>query len=157
VLSASLRPAGAPGAVVQAPKAAAAAPAGKPAAAPKGAPPPVKAARAGDKGPDDILLKPIAGTAAKRPPTPFTHKKHYDDYGVKCAECHHLVKALGSKEPPQKTCTEAGCHTADQCNRQVVPAKNKACPFFEDAFHLNCIECHRSQKGPTKCAECHAG
>ena len=119
-------------------------------------PPPAKAGASG-KGPDEILLQPIAGTAKKRPPTPFTHKAHYDTYSVACATCHHAVKALGNKEPPQKTCGDAGCHTADQCNNQVVPAKNKACPFFEDAFHSNCIECHRAQSGPTKCAECHSG
>jgi len=119
-------------------------------------PPPAKAGASG-KGPDEILLQPIAGTAKKRPPTPFTHKAHYDTYSVACATCHHAVKALGNKEPPQKTCGDAGCHTADQCNNQVVPAKNKACPFFEDAFHANCIECHRAQSGPTKCAECHSG
>jgi hypothetical protein len=119
-------------------------------------PPPAKAGASGN-GPDEILLQPIAGTAKKRPPAPFTHKTHYDTYSVACATCHHPVKALGNKEPPQKTCSDAGCHTADQCNNQVVPAKNKACPFFEDAFHVNCIECHRAQSGPTKCAECHSG
>ena len=42
-------------------------------------------------------------------------------------------------------------------NGQVVGAKNKACPFFVDAYHFNCIECHREQSGPTKCGECHTG
>jgi hypothetical protein len=67
------------------------------------------------------------------------------------------VKAKGGAVPATMTCTDSGCHQADQCNGQVVTAKNKACPFFEDAYHFNCIECHRAQSGPTKCAECHSG
>jgi hypothetical protein len=126
-------------------------PAGKPAALP------AKPMKAGDKGPDDILLKPIAGTEKKRPATPFTHKKHYDDYSVKCADCHHPVKALGGKPPTKMTCTDAGCHEATKCDGADVPKKNKACPAFEDAYHTNCIECHKQQGGPTKCAECHTG
>jgi hypothetical protein len=130
---------------------------------PKGAAPPAKPmaspakAAAKGNGPDDILLQPIAGTEKKRAATPFTHKKHYADYSVKCADCHHPVKALGGAEPPQTTCSEAGCHMASQCNNQAVPKKNAACPNFEDAYHTNCIDCHKKQGGPAKCAECHTG
>ena len=112
---------------------------------------------AGGNGPDDILLKAISGMTMKRAAVPFTHKKHHADYAVKCADCHHAVKARGGAVPATHTCTDAGCHQADQCNGQSVPAKNKACPYFEDAYHFNCIECHRAQSGPTKCAECHSG
>jgi len=118
--------------------------------------PPVKPPPSGN-GPDDVLLKAIAGLTMKRAAVPFTHKKHYTDYKLKCEDCHHPVKAKGGTVPATRTCTSAGCHLADQCNGQVVPAKNKACPFFEDAYHFNCIDCHRAQGGPTKCAECHSG
>ncbi|MEA2624320.1 MAG: hypothetical protein QOD06_365 [Candidatus Binatota bacterium] len=137
-------------------------PAGKAAPPAKGVAPaapaaPKAAARAaGDKGPKDILLQPIAGTEKKRPATPFTHKAHYDDYSVKCETCHHPVKARGGKVDDH-TCSSAGCHAATQCDNKVVPKKNKACPFFEDAYHINCIECHKKDGGPTKCAECHTG
>lgn len=125
--------------------------------APKAAPAKPATAKGGgeSKGPDDILLKALAGMAAKRPGTPFTHEKHYDDYSVKCVDCHHAVKAQGGAVPATKTCSDAGCHLADQCGGQAVPKKNAACPAFEDAYHMNCIECHRKQSGPTKCAECH--
>ncbi len=129
----------------------------KPAAAKPPAAAPAKSGGGESKGPSDILLKALAGMAAKRPGTPFTHKKHYDDYGVKCVDCHHAVKAKGGAVPATKTCTDAGCHLADQCNGQPVPKKNDACPAFEDAYHKNCIDCHRQQSGPTKCAECHTG
>ena len=119
---------------------------------------PAAAAKASSgKGPDSVVLVALAGMEAKKPGTPFTHKKHYDDYSVKCEACHHAVKAKGGVVPASKTCTDAGCHQANQCNGQVVPAKNKDCPFFTDAYHFNCIECHRAQSGPTKCGECHTG
>jgi hypothetical protein len=148
-------------------KTAAAAPAGgakaaaPPAAPAKAAAAPAKAAGGGGggkgNGPDDISLKAIAGMTMKRAAVPFTHKKHYADYSVKCDDCHHPVKAKGGATPATKTCTDAGCHQEAQCNGAAVPAKNKACPNFEDAYHFNCIECHRAQSGPTKCAECHSG
>ena len=128
-----------------------------PAASAKAAAPAAPAKAAGGKGADNIVLAALAGMEAKKPGTSFTHKKHYEDYSVKCEECHHAVKAKGGAVPATKTCTDAGCHQATQCNGQTVAAKNKACPFFEDAFHFNCIECHRSQSGPTKCGECHSG
>lgn len=109
------------------------------------------------KGPDTILLKALAGMTAKRLGTPFTHKSHYDDYEVKCIECHHAVKAKGGAVPVTKTCSDAGCHLADQCDGQTVAKKNKECPIFEEAYHVSCIGCHRAQGGPTKCAECHTG
>ena len=168
VASSSIKPAGekpasvaeaaaerAPGAPA---KGKAAAPAGGGAGA--GAPAAKSAApakAAGGKGPETVSLKAIAGMEMKRAAVPFTHKKHWDDYSVKCEDCHHAVKAKGGAVPATKTCTEAGCHQATQCNGQTVAAKNKACPFFEDAFHFNCIECHRAQSGPTKCNECHSG
>jgi class III cytochrome C family protein len=140
---------------------AAGAKAAAPAAAPAKAAPaaPAKAAGGGGKGngPDDISLKAIAGMTMKRAAVPFTHKKHYADYSVKCDDCHHPVKAKGGAVPATKACTDAGCHQEASCNGAAVPAKNKACPNFEDAYHFNCIECHRAQSGPTKCAECHSG
>src|SRR5207237_8408298 len=105
-------------------------------AKPAAAAAPAKAA--GDKGPDSIVLVALAGMEAKKPGTPFTHKKHYDDYSVKCEACHHAVKAKGGAVPASRTCSDAGCHQATQCNGQVVGAKNKACPFFVDAYHFNC-------------------
>jgi hypothetical protein len=121
----------------------------KPAAGGGGAP--------ASKGPANILIQPMAGTAKKQPATPFTHKAHYDDYSIDCVTCHHKVKALGGVAPKTYTCNAAGCHTADQCNNATVPKKNAACPFFEDAYHIQCIGCHKKDGGPTKCKECHTG
>ncbi len=121
--------------------------------------PPVKAAPAkkpGDKGPANVNLVPIAGTEKKRPSTPFTHKAHWEDYSIKCETCHHPVKAKGGAVPSY-SCSSSGCHTANECDGQTVGKKNKACPNFEDAYHMQCIDCHKKDGGPTKCAECHTG
>jgi hypothetical protein len=158
VMSAAVNAPGEPAAVAKAApvKGKAAAPA-PPAAGAKPAAPAAPAKAAAGKGPESIVLVALAGMEAKKPGTPFTHKKHYDDYSVKCEACHHAVKAKGGAVPASRTCTDAGCHQANQCNGQVVAAKNKDCPFFVDAYHFNCIECHRAQSGPTKCGECHTG
>ena len=109
-----------------------------------------------------------------------------------CAECHHtdqpkaslkaplvtsereelLTTALLAKPDakPVKTC--AACHsqagtkpaswpeivTFTRANGDEVELTN------ENAYHINCIECHESVKkvkatttAPTKCAECHNG
>jgi hypothetical protein len=127
------------------------------AAAPAAPAAPKAAARApGDKGPDDISLVPIAGTEKKRPATPFTHKAHYDDYSIACETCHHPVKAKGG-DVGAYSCSASGCHTANECDGKTVGKKNRACPNFEDAYHIQCIDCHKKDGGPTKCAECHTG
>jgi hypothetical protein len=128
------------------------APAAKPAAAPKAA----SAKKPAGNGPDNVNLEPIAGTAKKRPATPFTHKAHWEDYSIKCETCHHPVKAKGGAVPSY-SCSSSGCHTASECNNATVEKKNKACPNFEDAYHTQCIDCHKKDGGPTKCAECHTG
>ena len=115
-----------------------------------------KSAKPAGNGPDEINLVPIAGTEKKRPATPFTHKAHWDDDSIKCETCHHPVKAKGGAVPSY-SCSSSGCHTANECDGSAVAKKNKACPSFEDAFHIQCIDCHKKDGGPTKCAECHAG
>lgn len=129
-------------------------------AAPAPSKPAAKPAAGGapaNKGPANIKLVPIAGTSKKQPATPFTHKAHYDDYSIGCAICHHSVKAQGGGPTKEYTCSSSGCHEADKCNGASVGKKNTACPNFEDAFHMQCIGCHRKDGGPTKCKECHTG
>src|SRR6185369_17478081 len=97
-----------------------------------------EAAKPAGKGPDNIVLKSIPGTAGEKASVPFPHKTHYGADGIACVTCHHVVKARGNVEAPSHRCTDSGCHAASQCNNQTVGDENRACPSFEDAFHFNC-------------------
>ena len=96
----------------------------------------------------------IDKAAQKKTPVVFPHKKHSDDYGVKCKECHHMMK---SDTDTPKACFE--CHKLDDKNDMgdlgVAPpvrAKKKK----DIIFHTRCVQCHKDKdKGPKKCKECH--
>jgi hypothetical protein len=67
-----------------------------------------------------------------------------------CAECHSQAGTKPAKWPQIETITRA--------NGDEVELTN------ENAYHINCIECHESVKkvkatttAPIKCAECHNG
>lgn len=95
----------------------------------------------------------------------FTHKKHAEDYGISCGECHHDDKGqplagLKMGDDVQK-CSE--CH-----NKFKKDKKNKDdIMVHENALHGNCIDCHKEvnikagdpkgRKGPapTSCSKCH--
>ncbi|MCF8092264.1 MAG: cytochrome c family protein [Desulfotignum sp.] len=97
-------------------------------------------------------------------PVTFTHKKHTEDYGISCGECHHdetgepLELKMGDEVHP---CYE--CHNIfekDKDNRRDIMV-------HENAMHENCRECHKEvnieagdpkgRKGPapTSCNQCH--
>lgn len=95
--------------------------------------------------PQDVYELKLEG--GKFPPVQFSHGKHSTDYKVDCKVCHH--KEADPKAKAQK-CTE--CH-------DPAEAKNEACKAM-DAFHKNCINCHKKEAeagkaAPTKCNECH--
>jgi hypothetical protein len=77
--------------------------------------------------PESITLESTLGNVT------LDHAKHSET--ITCSECHHMG------EVSQK-CTS--CHTQDS----DVNSK--------DAFHTNCITCHREQEqGPILCMDCH--
>ncbi len=98
----------------------------------------------------------------------FTHKKHTEEYGVSCGECHHdkdgkALEGLKMGDDVQK-CSE--CH-----NKFKKDKKNKKdIMVHENAMHRNCIDCHKAfnkeknpkdKKGmkgpaPASCGKCHA-
>ncbi|RLC20404.1 MAG: cytochrome C [Deltaproteobacteria bacterium] len=72
----------------------------------------------------------------------FDHSTHASEsgYGIECTECHHTSE---EGERPE-ACTE--CHGAGDEDTPKIP----------DAFHGNCVGCHKDQEsGPAKCAQCH--
>jgi len=82
-----------------------------------------------DNGPAEIKLEAKMGTVT------FQHAAHQGKV-ADCTTCHHKGVEAGK-------CTS--CHGVDA-----------AAPKVKDAFHNQCIECHKKEAaGPTKCKECH--
>lgn len=83
---------------------------------------------------------------AKLPPVGFSHIIHTEKTKIDCVKCHHKDKDPKNPEP----CIS--CHL-------VKEVKDNA-PVAKDAYHKNCIDCHKESvtKGvaaPVKCNDCH--
>lgn len=85
---------------------------------------------AGDP-PTTVTIKAIQD---KQPPVTFPHKTHADKLKAKCADCHT---------------TAAG----DALKPALTDAKGKG--QMKNAFHTQCLDCHKKEKGPTTCTTCH--
>lgn len=73
----------------------------------------------------------------------FDHREHVEDYGLDCTDCHHMYEESEGTKP--EACSE--CH---------MPDSDEESPKLSDAFHTQCIECHKdSGSGPTECTQCH--
>ncbi len=97
-------------------------------------------------------------------PVTFTHKKHTEDYGISCGDCHHdengepLELKMGDDVHP---CYE--CHNIFEKTKE----NRRDIMVHENAMHGNCRECHKEvnieagdpkgRKGPapTSCTQCH--
>ncbi|HOV89257.1 MAG TPA: cytochrome c3 family protein [Syntrophorhabdaceae bacterium] len=95
------------------------------------------------KAPEPMSLKIEGG---KLPPVSFSHVTHTEKTKIDCIKCHHKDKDPKNPEP----CIQ--CHL-------VKEVKDNA-PIAKEAYHKNCIECHKESvaKGttaPVKCNECH--
>ncbi|MCK5836069.1 MAG: cytochrome c3 family protein [Desulfobacula sp.] len=94
----------------------------------------------------------------------FNHKKHTEEYGVTCGECHHDKdnKPLDLKIGDDvKGCAE--------CHNKFKKDKNnkKDIMVHQNAMHANCVGCHKAfnkEKGdpkgmkgpaPASCTKCH--
>ena len=116
---------------------------------------------AADAPKDDYVIKAPEGMKVKekdgkpgalQKAVPFPHTKHA---AVECKECHHTMEADGGKI---KKCTDAGCHDSLEARGKE---NAKDIKLVENAFHTQCIECHKALKkeqkptGPTACGKCH--
>lgn len=102
------------------------------------------AAMAADAPKGAVEIKFVGdAAAAKYAPVKFEHAKHA---AQKCEDCHHKMA-----ESKDMACTK--------CHKNV--ADKKATDSFDAAFHdrksaHSCVGCHTAtQKGPTKCNDCH--
>ncbi len=106
----------------------------------------------------------------------FTHKKHVDEYGGKCGDCHHddkgqpLADQAAIDAVGKVKCIE--CHTKPgEMGKDEKKAlkgaskeeKKKAeLEYHAEAVHMNCIDCHKAynkenktKAAPTTCTKCH--
>ncbi len=94
----------------------------------------------------------------------FTHKKHHEEYGISCGDCHHdengePLTDLKMGDDVQRC---VACHDmlekTEENRRDIM--------LLENAMHGNCVGCHKevnkeetgdARKGPapTRCSDCH--
>jgi len=117
-----------------------------------------------------ILLSAPEQAEQKNAPVNFHHSKHFM---FECRKCHH--KWEGNNE--NLSCVTSNCHDLSS-NPRAGAGKVKtdlAYRYFKDAYHNQCIGCHKANKeknailesskkvlksnlqnpGPTGCVECH--
>jgi hypothetical protein len=100
----------------------------------------------------------------------FSHKKHNEEYGAACGECHHddKGKPLDLKMGDEvKRCIE--CHKtpgekpkAKKGEKKVKLTKAQKLEYHAEAMHMNCKDCHKkhnkankTKAAPTTCTKCH--
>jgi hypothetical protein len=118
-----------------------------------------------------ITLEPPDTVEAKRAAVEFQHSRHFV---LACSNCHHTWEGA----EPITGCMTSGCHDLDSLPRKADSKaidKDQAYRFFKNAYHGQCIGCHKKMKieikqmantlagvegklpvtGPTGCIECH--
>lgn len=104
------------------------------------------------KAPEGMKVKDKGGKPGKlQKEVPFPHSKHAT---VDCKQCHHTWDGAAAMQG----CTDAGCHDSLEF-RSKENAKDVK--LVENAYHGQCIDCHKALKkdkkptGPTACGKCH--
>ncbi|MCW7754982.1 cytochrome c family protein [Desulfobotulus sp. H1] len=111
---------------------------------------------------DDVIqMKTPIYEEHQRPLVTFTHKKHAEDYGISCGDCHHddkgqpLELVMGD---PVQSC--AACHSIP--GQRARGDQTPKLDFHAEAMHDNCRTCHAQfnrDKGeriaPVMCNQCH--
>ncbi|MFO7570330.1 MAG: cytochrome c3 family protein [Smithellaceae bacterium] len=97
--------------------------------------------QAGTSVEDTFKIKTKEITDHKKEPATFTHKKHTEDYGISCGDCHHdqdgkPLADLKMGDDVQR-CVE--CH--DKLEKD--PNNRDDIMVLENAMHGNCIDCHK--------------
>ena len=104
--------------------------------------------------PDEIMIDNEGYKADKKGPVPLSHKKHVEEYGAKCDDCHHVFeggKNVWKEGDPVQKCSE--CHNPLKKEGKVGKLQN--------AYHKNCKDCHKeaAKEGKNapfkKCNDCH--
>jgi hypothetical protein len=105
--------------------------------------------------PEEVVINHEGYTADKKGPVKLSHKKHAEEYGAECVDCHHVIKDgknVWKEGDPVQKCVD--CH---DLNESQGNAKK-----LQLAFHKNCKDCHKEafkegkKNAPfRKCNDCH--
>ncbi|MBN1627752.1 MAG: cytochrome c3 family protein [Deltaproteobacteria bacterium] len=103
---------------------------------------------------DVITIENQGYASDKKGPVIFSHLKHNKEYGISCAQCHHVYKdGQNQWKEGDKVYKCIACH-------DPVKERDKAVKL-QNAFHKNCRDCHseanrEGKEAPSaKCNECH--
>ncbi|NIQ91738.1 cytochrome C [candidate division KSB1 bacterium] len=117
------------------------------------------------KVPDDITIQAKLWKNHTKSPVKLSHKKHSEEYGAKCADCHHVIengKNVWKEGDKVQKCME--CHNEPTIKGEKKLPKDKQALNLKLAFHNNCQGCHKKLKKkdkvkykdiPTTCIKCH--
>ena len=105
--------------------------------------------------PDKIILDHSKDFGKKgRSPVPFPHNRHVEA-GLSCKDCHHVY------ENGKNVLDESKLEEGNQGIRCSACHRSKSRPDLEQAFHNQCMGCHKQflkekkKTGPRFCGECH--
>jgi len=105
--------------------------------------------------PDRIVLDHSKDFGKKgRPPVPFPHNRHIEA-GLSCKDCHHIY------ENGKNILDESKLEEGNQGIRCSACHRSKSRPDLEQAFHQQCMSCHKQllkekkKTVPRFCGECH--
>ena len=121
---------------------------------------------AGTKAPVEVKIQHEGFENTKGIVT-FTHQKHTTDYKIACGDCHHddKGKALTDLKDGDevKTCFECHKKPGELKGKKAKGLKKaELMAYVGNAFHENCIGCHKdynkknkTKAAPQKCTDCH--
>ena len=105
--------------------------------------------------PDKIVFDPLKGFGkSNRPGVTFAHNRHVEA-GLSCKDCHHVY------ENGKNVLDESKLEEGNQGFRCSACHGPKFRMDLEQAFHDQCIGCHRKlskekkKTGPGFCGQCH--
>jgi hypothetical protein len=98
----------------------------------------------------------------------FSHKKHAEDYGASCGECHHDAQGKPLTELKMgddvQRCIECHKKPSEKPKGKNAPklSKKEKLEYHAEALHYNCKNCHKAynkknktKTAPTTCTKCH--
>ena len=119
--------------------------------------------------PDEVDILAKLWTKHTKGPVKLEHKKHNEEYKIKCTECHHVYddekdkkKNTWKEGEEVKKCMD--CHNEPTIKGEKKLPEDKKKLNLKLAMHTNCQGCHKKlkkkdkekyKKIPTTCIKCH--